>query len=43
MLNHIDYFEKLIVYVLHRKIRVNDEFGILKVVTVRLQTRKMEK
>ena len=32
-MNHIDYFEKLMVNIIHRKIRVNDGFGVSKVVT----------
>ena len=31
------------VNMLHRKIYVNDGFGVSKVMTLRLQTRKMEK
>ena len=31
--NHVDYFEKLMVNMLHRKIRVNEGFGVSKVVT----------
>ena len=33
VLNHINYFEKLMVNMLHRKIRVNDSFDVSKVVS----------
>ena len=42
MPNDIDYFEKLMVNRLHRKIRVNDGFGVLKVVTS-TQDKKQDK
>ena len=42
MLNHIHYLEKLIVNMLHRKIRMNDDFGISKEVTLRLHTKTMK-
>ena len=32
-MNHTGYFEKLMVNMLHHKIRVNDGFGVSKVVT----------
>ena len=33
LLNHADYFEKLMMNMVQRKIRVNDGFGISKMVT----------
>ena len=37
-----DYFEKLILNMLHRKIRMKDGFGVSKMVISRLQTKNME-
>ena len=40
--NHTDYFEKFMVHMLHRKMRVNDSFDVSKGETLRLHTRNME-
>ena len=42
LLNHTDHFEKLMVNMLHRKIRLNEDFGVLKAMTSRFQTRNIE-
>ena len=42
LLNHFDYFKKLMVTMLHCKIHVNDGFSILKVVILMSQTRNIE-
>ena len=42
LLNHTDYFKKLTMNMLHRKIRVNGGFGFSKVVIWRLQIRNIE-
>jgi len=42
LLNYTDCFEKLIVNMLHRKIHVNDSFGVSKVEILMLQTRNTE-
>ena len=42
MFNHTDYFEKLTVHMLHRKIRVNDGCGVSKAVTSTQDKKKDE-
>ena len=39
---HTDYFEKLMVNMLHRKICVNNGLGVSKVLTLKFQTRNTE-
>ena len=40
--NYTDYFEKLMVNILHRKIRVNDGYGVSKAVTSTQDKKKDE-
>ena len=42
LLDHIDYFDKFMVNIFHRKIRVNDGFGVSLVVNSKLPTRNMK-